>query len=237
MRIAALAMCVVLAASGAFAQEVQGPISGDLADLGDAEVAGRLEFLEQRLDAGRRDARIWHYGFLGLFVGGIVVGTAQAATAGDGDGRVAGIVGAVKGAIGAADHLIEPHPGRLGAEPIESFFGSPREQLARAEAQLDAVVRRSNDRRDWKRHASIVALNAAGGLIVGLVGDRTDAIIDSTLGFAVGELMLWTMPQRSKHDLRDYRQRFAQGGQPRVSWSVAPLVSGDARGLVVHVRF
>ncbi len=238
IRIAAVALALVLAASAAFAQEVPGPISGDLTGLDDAEVGNRLAFLEERLDAGQRNARIWQYGFLSLFAGGIVAGTAEAAATDDSDGRVAGIVGAAKGAIGVADLLLEPHPGRLGAAPIHATAGASRaEQLARAEAQLDAVARRADDRWDWTRHAGIIALNAAGGVIVGLVGDRTDAIIDSTVGFAVGQIMLWTMPQRSKEDLQDYQQRFGNGAESKVSWRLAPLVHGDAHGIAVHVRF
>ena len=238
MRIAAVALALVLAASAALAQEVWGPISGDLSGLNNAEVGDRLAFLEERLEAGQRNARIWQYGFRSLFAGGIVAGTVEAATDDDSDARVAGIVGAAKGAIGVADLLLEPHPGRLGAAPIHATAGASRaEQWARAEAQLDAVARRADDRWDWTRHAGIIALNAAGGLIVGLVGDRTDAIIDSTVGFAVGQLMLWTMPQRSKEDLHDYRQRFGHSAEPRVSWRLAPLVSSDAHGLAVHVRF
>lgn len=238
---AVIALALLLTSSTSLAQEVTGPVSGDLSRLDDTEVGDRLAFLEERLDAGQRGARIWYYGFMGLFSGGVVVGTVQASTSSDSDDRVAGIVGAAKGAIGTLDMLLEPHPGRLGTEPLGPFSGNSRperlERLARAEAQLDAAAERSDDRFDWTRHAGIVALNAAGGLIVGLVGDRSDAVIDATLGFAVGQVMLWTTPQRPKNDLRDYRTRFGTPAGPEVSWHLAPLVAGDARGLALQVRF
>jgi hypothetical protein len=235
----ALVLAVFLATT-AGAQEIVGPISGNLSHLDDREIDARIAFIEERLDAGQRNARIWQYGFTGLYSLGIVTGTVRAATQ-DGDDQVAGIVGAVKGLFGTTRMLLAPHPGRLGADPVRAISGDSREarleRLERAEAQLYDVVMRTESRFSWKRHAANIGVNLAGGLIVGFVGDTTDAIVDSTVGFVVGEIMTFTMPWRSTRDVREYKERFGLASEPAVTWHIEPITRQGIRGAAIQLRF
>ncbi len=214
-----------------------GAISGDLSSLSDADVDLRIRFLEERLDAGRRNAQIWQYGFTGGYSLGIVIGTVQAATTSDGDTRVNAIVTAVKSAFGTSRLLLAPHPARHGADAMREVTGESREnrlrRLAAGEGLLQEIVDRTESRWSWKRHAANLALNAAGAAVVWPLGDRDDALIGAAVGIAVGEIMTFTMPWRSIDDAEQYRQRFGMARKPGVRFSLAPL----PKGLALRVDF
>ena len=234
---AAVASVAVLVLQLAATAQAEAGVSGDLDSLGDDEVVSRLAFLEERLDAGRRHAQVWQWGFTGIYVAGVVVGTAIAATTDDSDERVAEIVGASKAAIASADMWIQPHPARMGANPSRQAGSDPRARLAAAEAQLVAVVERTDGRFDWLRHAQIILLNAAGGVIVGLLGDTSDAAIDAAVGLVVGEIATFTQPWGSNGDLDAYRKSFRIDTRPSLTWRLAPLASDGAHGLSLSLRF
>src|SRR5690349_9779867 len=62
----------------------------------DTELAARLGFLEERLEAQRPTALTWQYGWTGFYLVSLARNTVYAARADDGDQRVRGIVDAAK---------------------------------------------------------------------------------------------------------------------------------------------
>ena len=212
----------------------EGALSGDLSRLSDAEIDERVAFLTDRLQEGKRNAKIWQIGFTSGWSLGVVIGTVQAATTSNGDTRATAIVTAVKATIGTARLLFWPHPGARGAEPILAIEGDSREaRLARLQAgerQLSRTAKRAALRKTWLPHLGNVGINLIGGGVLLGVADAEDAAISAGVGILFGELMLWTTPWRSVQDVEDYDQRFDDGlpSKPQASWRLAPRVGGAA---------
>ncbi len=230
-----LIAAALVCAHAAGAADQSGAISGDLSGLSDQEVDRRYDFIRERLDAGQRNSQIWQYGFTSGWGLGVAIGAAQASLTDNKVTRTSGIVISVKGIGGVARLLWAPNPGRHGSENIQSLPATSREdrleRLAAAEALLSDVEERALDRLNWKRHATNVAINlAGGGVIVGVGGfDRAwnDALLSFGVGVAFGELMSFTMPWRGVQDAEDYRKRFLGGPhKPEMSWRIAPRTDG-----------
>ena len=240
MRSVAVTLALVFAAllsavfpvGAAHAEDPVGAISGNLSSLSDAEVDTRIRFLEERLDAGRRNAQIWQYGFSYGYGLGAVIGTVRASTTHSADTRVNSIVTAAKATFGTARLLLAPHPARHGADAMRALPGATREdrlrRLAAGEELLQRIVRRADSRWSWKRHAANLAVNAAGAAVVWPLGDRDDALIGAAVGIVVGEIMTFTMPWRSIDDAEAYRQRFGLARKAGLRFSLAPLPTGLA---------
>ena len=230
----AVLLPAALAVGSAHAEEAEplGAISGDLSSLSDADVDLRIRFLEERLDAGRRNAQIWQYGFTGGYSLGAVIGVVQASTDSSSDARARAIVTAVKATIGTARLLLAPHPARHGADAMREVTGESREdrirRLAAGEGLLQEIVDRTESRWSWKRHAANLALNAAGAAVGWPLGDRDDALIGAALGIVVGEIMTFTMPWRSIDDAKAYRQRIGLARKPGLRFGLTPLPTGLA---------
>lgn len=222
------------------ARAEDGAISGPLASLDDAELDARFTFLTGRLDAGKRNAQIWQYGFTSGYSLGIVIGAVQAGLE-DGNERVSGIVTASKAVIGVGRLLWAPHPARFGADPVRDLprdsHGERVRALSEAEALMAEITDRAESRWAWQRHAAIVGLNLAGGAFVWGFDDVEDAAVSAGVGILVGEIMAFTMPWRSLDDVADYRRRFDLGGAPLVSWKLEPLLLDGAQGVVLRVDF
>ena len=237
-RIAGAALWLLATTAGAAA--AQAPISGNLSPLDDAEIDARIAFIEERLDEGEQHAKWWQRGFTGLYSAGIVIGTVNAVTE-SGDDRTIGIVGAVKAVFGTTRMLLSPHPGRVGGNPVRAVQGDSREareeRLEVAETQLDLVADRARSRLSWKPHAANLGVNLVAGLVIGFVANTEDAVIDSTVGFVVGEIMAFSMPWRGTRDVQDYKERFDMASQPTLSWHVEPITRLGIHGAAVRVRF
>jgi hypothetical protein len=224
--IASLALILALLPGAALAQSSYDSLS-------DSELDARLRFIEERLEGGERWAKWWQHGWTGVYVGGIVVGTGQAAATDSGKNRANYIVTAVKGAIGTTRLLLSPHPGRNGADEIAAEnFGNTREariqRLQRGEQILEAVAKRARQRTNWIPHAANLGLNLAGaGFILGF-GHGMDAVESFAIGVTVGEAHLWSAPKKGIQDLEDYQTRFGGKTSSRFDWNVVPTVGGAA---------
>ncbi|MGE3294047.1 MAG: hypothetical protein AB7I59_22875 [Geminicoccaceae bacterium] len=181
----------------------------------DEELAARLGFLEQRLEAQRPTALAWQYGWTGFYIAGLATNVAYAVRADDGDQRVRGIVDAAKSGLATVDMirlLRDPLPGAAGAAPMRAVAGEGRqarlERLAVGERQLRASAERAETRYSWSRHLTGVATNLLGGAAILALGSAKDAAESTLIGIAVGEVQIWSQPWRPAGDLRDYEARF-----------------------------
>ena len=191
----------------------------------DAELAARLGFLEERLDAARPTALAWEYGWTGFYAVGFATNVVWAVKAGDGDDRVRGIVDATKSALATAEMvnlLRDPLPASHGAQPMRDVPGDGRaarlERLAVGERLLRESVARADTRYSWRRHLLGIATNLLGGAAIWTLGDGRDAAESTLIGIAVGEVQIWSQPWRAAGDLRDYEAQFPDAGQ--TAWSV-----------------
>src|SRR5215470_16322157 len=209
--LAALALC-------ACATSPPAPLTRDAAALSDVELARRTDFIEQRLDARKTPAQIWHWSWLAINGGtGVALNTAMAVTEDAKEERAAAVVQAVLGAVGVATLYIDPMKARYGSEPLRALPDETREQrvakLQRGEVMLQENAARNAQRTSWVMHAGTVFMSAAAGLIVYAFGGKSDAVITGVSTLAGGELLLWTTPPGPVHDLEDYRAVFGSPGE------------------------
>jgi len=227
----ALVFGVVCGCAPALAAE--SPVSGS-----PEEYALRMEFVESRLEEGRRAALYWQNGWTAFYA---VSSLAQAALwidADNSDDSVNYGIGALKSAGGLADMLLRPHPGRLGKAPLRELPGATPEQRRRrldaGETTLLHSAERAASRRSWRPHLKVLGVNLVAGALIAAFGDEGDAVSSTALGLAIGEANIWTQPARPEEDWDEYRRRFprsASGGG--VSWQLVPVVGG----VVLQGRF
>ena len=140
--------------------------------------------------------------------------------------------------IGTTRFLLDPHPGRIGADPMRAVSGDDRgaklQRLAVGESQLKRVSQRAQKRLRWQRHAGSVALNLVGGAFVAGFGDWDDALISTAVGLVVGEVMIFSSPKAAASNLNDYEQRFAGAPKPD-EWQVTLVPTG--MGAVIRIDF
>ena len=202
-----------------------------------ADTAERLDFATARLDERRKHARRWWLGFTSFYAIGTVVTSYQAATEDDAGDRAIDIVSAVKAAFGTSRLYFFDRPAALyGAEPVREILPECNGALARGEELLRQAAHETGSRYSWKRHASIVGINAAGALVAGEGwGEREDAWISAGIGIVVGEIMAWTHPWNGIRDLDEYESRYPDGAADtsRFQWRLLPT----ANGLMVRASF
>ena len=216
--------------------ETRRPVSvQDAASLTEEQIERRVAFLTARLDAGRRHAARWQYGWLVVNAGGGVVASARAPFDGGND-LAYDVTEAVKSGIGVLYLLLNPMPGYRGAEPIRAMPDQTRDdklaQLVQAEHTLHAAAIRSQLRSGWLLHLGNLALNLAGGAALLAIDAPGQAALSAGLDTLVGEAQLWSAPWRPSQDWEDY-ERFVTSGQasPTPSsahWRIMPTTGGLA---------
>lgn len=217
------------------------PISApEAAGLADEQIDQRLTFITERLDAGRFHARFWQYGWLTVNGGGMILASAQAPFD-DGNDQVFDIIEASKGLIGVLYLLVQPMPGRDGAEPIRALPDATHDdkvaRLVQAESLLYATAARAEQRKSWVIHLGNLVLNLTGGAILLARGDAGLAALSAGLDTTVGEIQIWTQPWQPTSDWHEY-QRLVVSGQPvasapPTSWRIGPR----GRGLALQLAF
>jgi hypothetical protein len=199
----------------------------------EAEV--RLHFLEERLDGGRRHAQLWHWGWTaanGFGIGSSAVGLATNDETGPTvyNGLQIGI-----SALGLLDlYVIDPLPGRAGADPIRS--GDPATRLARGEALLADAARHADERRDWTQHFANFAIQAIAAAVLLGIDEPGYAAASFGLGMLGGEAYIWSAPAQPARDWRDYRELVTGSGvpsEPKAELHFAP----SAQGLALELRY
>jgi hypothetical protein len=204
--------------------------------LDEVEIDERLSYLERQLDDGRTHATLWHRGWVGFYLLGMVVQSVRAGLEDDAGKRADLIVSAVKAPGGAFNLLWSGLRAQEGADPVRALPAASRDdrlrRLAHAEALMLQDAEEAGRRWSWKRHAANVAVNSAGALIVWLGFDeRTRAWRSAGIGMAVGEVMIWSQPWEAPGELKEYERRFDVTVEPQKvgwSWDVVPTGNGAA---------
>ncbi len=205
--------------------------------LSSSELDARIAFIEERLDAHRKHAYYWQWGWTGFYGAGLVVQSLRAGLSEDNEHQADYVVSAVKAAGGVARMLLSPHPGRQGADPIRAMGGTSREakarKLAKAEELLVENAKAADRRWSTKAHAANVLVNLAGGAIVWGLGAPSDALSATLLGIAVGTANIMSSPWYADKDYAEYQQRFGNRTSRKWDWKLVPTMGGAA----VHVTF
>jgi hypothetical protein len=223
-------------ASAAFAQSA--------ATMTDAEVTGRLAFIQKALDGGQHAADLWWYGWLGGYTGATAAQLAVRSSSHDEKQRQDMLVGAATTALGAVGTAIFPveagcFASRLRAIPADTPEAR-RAKLATAESYLRRAAAQEELGRSWKAHVTSAVVNLAAGLVIWKHYDRStsDGVTTFALGQLVSEAQIFTQPMKAVRDLREY-ERKTDFTQPATSAANHPewYFGASPGGVVVGVRF
>ena len=196
--------------------------------LSDEVIDRRIRFIAERLEARRLHGQIWYWGWMVVNAGGAIGTGIAAGLANDRDDIVSNAVSAGLAAIGVADLVFRPLTARLGAAPIEQLPEATRaeriDKLRAAEALLRSNAERAEERTSWVVHAANLGINAAGGVIIGVLGDPKDAAISAAANFAGGIAYILTQPAGPARDWQAYQALAAErtATAPTLALSVAP---------------
>ena len=220
-----LALCLAAAAGCATPQLA--PLPAPSPAWSEAEVAARTLFIEERLDASRRRAQVWHYGWLGAQTLGVGLGALGAVRATDAGSRAAGIATGGLAVGGYLYLVLLPMRARHGADALRAMPTATRAQklarLARAHELLLYDARRASVQRSWLPHlVSLAVAGAAAGIVAGVGGRGRPAGFTGLAALAGGEAQLWSEPAEPRRALERYRSHFTRGRQvPVAGWSLA----------------
>jgi hypothetical protein len=187
----------------------QGALTPADTTLPDNVIEQRIRFIEEKLDSHKTHGQIWYWGWMGIDAGSAIGLGIIAGLDNHEDDAVNNGVNAGLGAIGVADLLLRPLEARHGADPIRSLPEETRDEriakLRAGEEQMQRNAERASERTSVAMHAGNLFINGIAGVIVGLAGKTSDAIITSTTGAIGGEINIWTQPWGPETDWEDYK--------------------------------
>jgi hypothetical protein len=206
-------------------------VSSRLQSLTDEEVNDRLRFAEEKLDYRRDYANYWWKGWTGFYIAGIGERGYKASHTDSAGKRADFLASVVKSGLGIFDKMRDPLRARFGADPVREMPSATREdrlrQLAVAEEALRKDAQQADRRYSILRHVGNLVVNAGAAVIVTQAFDTSDkrGWTSAGVGFAVGEVMIWSQPWWPRQHLDEYESRF---GAQRVSWHIVPTIGGAA---------
>ncbi|MRG97009.1 hypothetical protein [Polyangium spumosum] len=216
--------------------------SAGLPPRSDAEVARRIAFLQARLDRGTAPANRWWYGWYTGWTA-LTVGQGAVAVAITDPGlRADAAVGAVGSSLGLIPLSFVPFPARHAAADLRAMPDATpderRKKLARGERLLRESAESEVLRRKWFNHVLSGTVSTGVGLVLALgYGRPVTGALSATIGIALSEAQIFTMPTAAIDDWEEYRRSggTAGAGRPRrpapgFSWYVAPLAGGAVVG-------
>ena len=207
----------------------------------DPGTEARLQFLESRLDAGERNAKIWWGTWMAVFSVGVVYGVVSGAALHDDQSNQANAyMTAGKSALGIAQLALRPHVARYGAEKIraipKSSSESCAERLRLAEQTMETAAREGSMRWSWQAHLTSLVLNLGAGLAISYgwhdegTGWKSFGISETS-----AEAHIWTHPYRARADWSDYRNEF--NGTPLAREPASLNFGAQPGGVGVVYRF
>jgi hypothetical protein len=216
--------------------------------LAQVDAAARLRFLQERMHHAAHRSRIWTFTWLSIY-GALTIGNAVlTGVATNESDRIAAGIGTAASFVGVLS---------VALNPPKVLFDSPRLDRALAavgpDTNLCAVV--SDAERYLLRgakqqafgkspliHVGNFVFNAGIGMLLGAgFGRWKEAMIDSIVGIAIGEVQIISQPDDLVRDLTRYRLARFNGNSspppPPVTWRVAPIVGRGAFGLAAALSF
>jgi hypothetical protein len=199
------------------------------------DIDQRLAFLDDRIATQHLHAQLWWESWISFYGVGVIVQGARAIEATTAADRADLVVSVVKATGGVVRYAVDP---MKGIQSFESVPGESKEaRLARGERILAENADATTPFGPWYAHLINLGINGTGAVIVGAgFDDWKQGLISAGIGFAVGEVSLFTQPWEADGDLEEYEARFKRGGSQRaqsVKWTIVP----SAGGMGVHASF
>lgn len=183
------------------------------------EINERIQFIEDRLAAGTKNARRWQYGwttafgvytaFNGLSALGTVNREDEEEKHAHFDYKVKGI----KSALAFGQMIVDPLTSYTAREKLDQLPDFSAEdklnKMREAERLLKACAEREKRGRSWQTHAVALLANLFAGFVIANDDDRTsDGITTAVAGTIVSEIRIFTTPTRSIDDWKTYHSRY-----------------------------
>ena len=192
------------------------------AELTDAVVRERTDYIQKRFDEGQGAAKTWWWGWLWGYTGITVaqMGLYYAIPNDSEDNKTTRdilLVGAASSLLGVIGQIITPMtPAYAGDELRALPDGTPQqrlEKLRRGESLLKESAEREEFGRSWIAHSACVVVNLGAGLIIwqGMHHSFTDGLVNFGAGMLISEIQIFTQPMQAVHDLAEYKRRYGAG--------------------------
>jgi hypothetical protein len=228
-----LALMLALATSGAsFTARAEGPPQAE--PYSDQEVKRRIQFIEERLDAGTAAADRWWYSWFVIYTG-LTVGQATIAIAATDPGlRIDNVVGALSSSLGVVPLGLMSFEPRFAADRLRAVRdGTPKQRrmkLVRAEALLRSAADNERGGRSWLSHLIGNNFALAVGVILGVGYDRPlSGVISFAGGLVVTEAQILSQPTQAIEDWRQYERHgptTSNDDSASSRWVVVPQSGG-----------
>jgi hypothetical protein len=179
-------------------------------ELEDSELDARLQLVDRRLQAGKRGARAWWYGWQALFGGVFGYQLASAITSEPGSERWATTIGTVGAFLALAQMWIIPQPAAYAPQRYRRMpEGSRAERVAKLRYGLDRLetaAARETLGRGVLAHATPIVWSAVWATTLSLKFDDPGRVALLVVGgFVITQARIWTTPQRAIRDWSELR--------------------------------
>ncbi len=237
----ALRAAIVALAIGGAAQAVECavPVGAD-PSLARISAEARLTFLRHELSAAAHKARIWNYTWMALYAAGTLGELGLAALVSP-DARIDSWVAAAASFLGFGAQLVLPPKVIRDQKWLEKQITRLPQadvcaHLADAERLLERDAEADEKAEGALLHVANFLVNIAGGIIIGLVGNRwPSALIQIFVGSAIGEVTNVTHPADTIDALARYRR--ADLAPRTARFQVLPSLARDQYGLALSLSF
>ncbi len=217
--------------------------------MADAEIDERITYLEQSLDDISMPYTYWQYGWGGLYAASAVSNLASALDEDDHDDEVLAWVSALKASAALTKMKLQPVPilsisntdflsnetllvddalgeGLLQDESADNLRALKLLRLQEIERKLEATALRSDERYQWKTHATTLGVNLVAAAMIATWGDSDDALSSAAIGISMGELAIWTQPTKASQTWQTYQTHFNDVEAETVTWYLQPRLNG-----------
>jgi len=223
--------------------------AGDYALMSDAEIDERITYLEQSLDDISMPYTYWQYGWGGLYAASAISNLTSALDEDDHDDKILAWVSALKSSVALTKMKLQPVPiltisntdypsngafladATLDEKPsqvekTDNLRALKLLRLQEIESKLEATALRSDERYQWKTHATAVGVNLVAAAMIATWGDSDDALGSAALGISMGELAIWTQPTKASQTWQNYQTHFSDIEADSISWHLVPRLNG-----------
>ncbi|MFZ2631416.1 MAG: hypothetical protein WA081_18745 [Desulfosalsimonadaceae bacterium] len=219
---------------------------------GGDDVARRIDFIQERLDAGKTDAKRWQYSWMFIHGFSTDLQFGLAATQTDNDeeeDRYDNVVGGISSLLAVGDLTFNPLVAWNAADKLRALPDKTSEEkkakLRYAEQLLKDCADREESGRSWKTHALSGLVSLIGGAAIAMDEDEdNDHRYDDGAAFLissmlVAEIQIFTMPTRAMADWKDYSaitgDKFETGMNP--SPPNRFFISANPKGIFCTILF
>jgi len=221
-------------------------IAGGSSSLESIDAKVRLQWIDKRLRHGARNARLWAWGWAGIYSGLVTYELITSAVVNKQADKNDAYVGAAASSVGVLVLAILPLDIMRDQRWLERRLKKakpdtdPCALLAEAEGLLLRDAKGEEFGTGPLVHAGSFIFNIGVGLVLGLGFNHwTQAAATALPGIVIGEIQAFTQPLDAVHDLAHYRAGMLDAPTKKwpLMWSLIPTVGKDHYGASFALGF